>query len=112
MIKNAKILYLDTPCRFFHAYCEHDENAPSAGTERIDHIGKCQSSLWDAFSQARLPLVTTVHDLLTLLCSALHSGPSRSSMIWDVALLHVISHTHTVRYRTVPTLRRDSQNLR
>ena len=35
----------------------------------------------------------TVQDILKLLCIALHSGPSRSSMTYDVALLHVISCT-------------------
>ena len=28
--------------------CAINENAPSAGTERIDRIGNCQSGLWDA----------------------------------------------------------------
>ena len=52
------------------------------------------------FSQARLLLVIAVHDILTLLCSALHSGPSYSSMMQDIALLHVISCTQygTVSY--------------
>ena len=42
------------------------------------------------FSEAQLLSVVTVHDIFTLLFSALYSGPSRSSRIQDIALLHVI----------------------
>ena len=67
------------------------------------------------FSQARLLLVITVHDILTLLkslyCTTLGSrDPSRSSMIQDVALrlLHVISCAQygTVSYRLCVVIRK------
>ena len=58
------------------------------------------------FSQARLLLVITVHDILTLLCSAQHSGAK--SQFLDVALLCVISCTQygTVSYRLCVVIRK------
>ena len=63
-----------------------------------------------------LLLVTTVHDLLTLLSSALHSGSSlqcsRSSIHDPVRCAPARDVMHTVRNGIVLTLRRDSLNLR
>ena len=59
------------------------------------------------FSQARLLLVITVHDILPLLCSALHSPvavPGHCTPARDVI--------HRAQYGIVPALRHDSQNLR
>ena len=90
----------------------HHKNAPNAGTERIDRIGKCQSGLGDAtvFSSESISCkhsswyshqraVTFYGSLiLTLLCSALHSGPSHSSRMLRSYTWY---HAHSmVRYRT------------
>ena len=55
-------------------------NAPRAGTERIDR----KLAIWFVgcpFYQTRLLLVITVHDILSLICSAMHYNctfPARS----------------------------------
>ena len=76
-------------------------NAPSAGTERIDRIKKCHSGLCNS--------IVSQQDYFTLLQSALRlrsqfHNPVRCAPARDIMC--------TVRYGIVPTLRRDSENLR
>ena len=56
----------------------------------------------------------TVHDIFKLLCSVyvVHSGPRRRSIDPAGRSAPTRDVMHTVRYGVVPTLRRDSQNLR
>ena len=92
--------------------CSHiNENVPNARTERIDRIDMCHTALCNSivFSKAKLLLVITVHDTLTLLWSALRPqsqfhDPGRCAPARDIM--------HTVRHGIVPTLRHNLQNLR
>ena len=84
-------------------------NAPSAGTESIDRIRKCQSGLWDAIVFSSKTTCTSNHSswcsqFLTLLCSAPVAVPGPRAPTRDIM--------RRVRYGIVPTFRRDSQNLR
>ena len=43
-----------------HALSLDNENVPSAGTERIDHIGMCHSGLWDAITSSSKTAVLVI----------------------------------------------------
>ena len=38
----------------------YNENTPSAGTERIDRIGKCHSGLWDVITSSSKTAVLVI----------------------------------------------------
>ena len=76
---DCKVKHEDSPYNVFNIHSARqptNENTPSAGTERIDHIGKCHG-LRDAITSSSRTVVFksfTIHDIPTL-----QGGPSHSS---------------------------------
>ena len=98
---------------------QKQETRPALGPKGIDRMGRWQIRLVGChFSQARLLLVITVHDILSahdfvVQCttSPTPCGPGHGQF-HDGVLLHVISCTYIyIWYGIVPTLHRDSQNI-
>ena len=98
-------------------YMYRHDNAPIAGTESIDRIGKCHSGLWGAINSSRKT------DVLVILTSQImQSGMLSPYAHWTAAAptrpIAVPGHDtlsrdimHIVRYCMVPTLRYDSQTF-
>ena len=73
-----------------------NENALSAGIERIDCIGKCHSGLWEATispSNTAVLVILAVQRYSQFVISPIFTAPSVQLQFKEIACLHIMSCT-------------------